>query len=448
MLTGTKVTPSESVPNPDALLARELGVRQLAANIFNYTVGSGIFALPATAVLRLGEAAPLSYLVCALIMVLVVLCFAEAGSRVSATGGAYAYVEAALGPFVGFIAGALVFVTGVSSAAAVAALLVGSLGALVPVISSATLIPVLIIAIVTLLVLINVRGVKTSARVLEGITIAKLLPLVAFVLIGAAFVAPSNLAIETVPPVSSILTTAGYVIFAFAGIEGATIPSGEVRNPARTVPRAVFLALASTTVLYLAIHFVAQGIMGLNLAQDLVTPLATTAGTVVGPSGRTVMLVAAVVSTFGYLTANVLSEPRGLFALGRDGFLPRVLVRVHPAFRTPSTAIIIYGVMVVAIALSGTFLQLLVFANLAVLVLYTLCAIAALMLRWRDVRTDGEPFLIPGGPVVPIAACAVLAWLFYQTALDNLQQLTALAVVLGVVIVLYVIRMLRLRGSV
>ena len=90
--------------NPDALLTRALGTRQLAANIFNYTVGSGIFLLPATAVVTLGTAAPLAYVACAIVIGLVVLCFAEAGSRVSATGGAYAYVETALGPMAGFVA--------------------------------------------------------------------------------------------------------------------------------------------------------------------------------------------------------------------------------------------------------------------------------------------------------------------------------------------------------
>jgi amino acid transporter len=446
VLTKTTNDNQPAGSNPDALLARELGVRELAANIFNFTVGSGIFALPAVAVFLLGAAAPLSYVACAFIMGLVVLCYAEAGSRVSATGGTYAYVEAGLGPFLGFIAGALVFVTGLSSAAAVCVLLVGSLQRLLPVIS-ATWVPVLIVTIVTLLVLVNVRGVKTSARALVGITIAKLLPLIAFVVIGVVFMDPANLAIETLPSMSAVLGASGFVIFAFAGIEGAVIPSGEVRNPSRTVPRAVFLALGAATVLYLAIQFVALGIMGLDLANDRVAPLASTAGTVIGPSGRSVMLVAAVVSTLGYLMANVLSEPRGLFAFGRDRFLPSVLARVHPGFRTPGVAIVTYGVLVAGIALTGTFERLGVFANLAAISLYILCAIAVLVLRRRDVRTDGAPFLIPGGALVPVAACVALAWLFYETARGNREQFTALGVVLFVVIVLYVVRMLRMRGK-
>jgi len=430
--------------NPDALLVRELGVRQLAANIFNYTVGSGIFALPALAVAQLGSAAPLAYVACAVVMALVVLCFAEAGSRVSATGGPYAYVEAALGPFIGFIAGCLVFTTGLSAAAAVCALFVRTLLRLLPAIP-ASLTSVLIVLIVSVLVFVNVRGIKTSARVLEGITIAKLLPLLAFVLLGVAFIEPSNLALQELPAMSAVLGTAGVIIFAFAGIEGAMIPSGEVRNPSRTVPRAVFLALGTATLLYLAIQFVALGVQGLALAEDPTTPLATVAGTVLGPAARTVMLVGAVISMFGYLSANILSEPRGLFAFSRDRFLPQVLAMVHPRFRTPGIAIITYGVMVAGLALTGSFERLLIFANLTVLLLYFLCAIAALLLRRRNVRTDGEPFLIPGGATVPVLACAALVWLAYETARTNLDQFKVLGLVFAVIVALFGLRELRLR---
>ncbi|MET0534999.1 MAG: amino acid permease [Steroidobacter sp.] len=437
--SGHKVS-SGAAGNPDALLSRELGTRQLAATIFNYTVGSGIFVLPAFAVLQLGTAAPLAYVACAVIIGLVVLCFAEAGSRVSATGGPYAYVETALGPFVGFVAGCLVLATGTSAAGAVSSVLARSILSLWPD-APRWVTPLVILLLVSMLVSINYRGVKTGARVIEGITIAKLLPLLAFVAIGVFFIEPANLAWTAVPDMSAVLGTAGIVIFAFSGIEGSLIPSGEVKNPSKTVPRAAFLALGTATLLYLAIQFVALGILGTDLANDRTTPLASAANAIVGPIGRTILVVGAVISMFGYLSANVLSEPRGLFALSRDGFLPRVLSSVHPTFHTPHKAIVVYGVIVAAIALSGTYETLAVFANLAALMLYSLCAIAALVLRKRDVRTDGEPFLTPGGPLVPIAASISLSWLFYETV--QLDQFIALLIVLAVIVVLYTLRMMR-----
>jgi amino acid transporter len=442
-MSGNEPAGGPAKVNPDALLSRELGVRQFAANIFNYTVGSGIFSLPAFAVIGLGSAAPLAYVACAIVIGLVVLCFAESGSRVSSTGGAYAYVETALGPMIGFVAGCLVFTTGWFAAAAVITAVVRSLLALT---SGAPgwLTQVLQVLVVTILVTLNMRGVRTGARLLETITVVKLVPLLVFVLIGVFFIDTSHLAWTTVPAASTVLSTAGIIIFAFSGIEGATVPSGEVRNPARTVPRAILLALGASTLLYLAIQFVALGIMGPALANTGNTPLAEAAGAALGPVARTIMIFAAVVSMFGYLSANVLSEPRGLFAMSRDGFLPRQLTAVHPKFRTPNFAIGIYGAMVAVVALLGNFEWLTVFANLAALSLYFLCAIATLVLRKRDVRMDGQPFIIPGGPLVPIAACAAVAWLFFETARDG-KQFKGMVIALAVIFALYGLRALRLR---
>jgi basic amino acid/polyamine antiporter, APA family len=437
--------------NPDDLLSRELGVRQFAANIFNYTVGSGIFLLPATAVLTLGTAAPLAYIACAVVIGLVVLCFAENGSRVSATGGSYAYVETAMGSMFGFIAGCLVFTTGLFAASGILNGFVQSLFALFSIAAPVWASKMLILALVAALVIINMRGVRTGARVLEAITLLKLLPLLLFVCVGFFFIEPSNLTWTEVPNISTVLGSAGIMIFAFSGIEGATVPSGEVKNISRTVPLAILLALGGVTILYLAIQFVALGIMGMDLAGTGRTPLAEAAGVAFGPGARTFMIAAAVVSMFGYLTANMLSEPRGLFAMSRDRFLPAALTKVHPGFRTPNVAIVVYGVMVAVIALLGSFEWLTRFSNLAALSLYFLCAVSTLLLRRRDVRSDGQPFVIPGGPLVPVLACIAVVWLGVETvrneAEGGMSQLYAMLVTLAIIFVLYGARALRLRAQ-
>lgn len=437
--------------NPDSLLSRELGVRQFAANIFNYTVGSGIFLLPATAVLALGTAAPLAYVACAVVIGLVVLCFAENGSRVAATGGSYAYVETALGPMFGFIAGCLVVTTGLFAASGILNGFVQSLLALFNVVAPVWASKTLVVALVATLVSINMRGVRNGARVLEAITLVKVLPLLLFVGIGVFFIKPSNLTWTNVPDMSTVLGSAGIMIFAFSGIEGATVPSGEVKNISRTVPLAILLALGSITVLYLAIQFVALGIMGLDLAGTGRTPLADAAGVALGPGARTIMIAAAIVSMFGYLSANMLSEPRGLFAMSRDGFLPAALTAVHPVFRTPNVAIVAYGTIVAIVALIGTFEWLTRFSNLAALSLYFLCAVSTLVLRRRNVRSDGDPFVIPGGPLVPVLACIAVVWLAFETLRNKqeggITQLWALLVTLGIILSLYAIRSWRHRSA-
>lgn len=429
--------------NPDTLLSRELGTRQLAAGIFNYVVGSGIFALPAIAMGMLGPAAPVAYLACAILIGLVVLCFAEAGSRVISSGGPYAYVEVALGPFIGFMAGALNYLTQIAATSAVTALFAASVAKLVGAEGSTVFRVVLVLGTFALLAWVNIRGVRTGARVLEVVTVAKLVPLVGFVLVGMFFMDTGNLAWTDPPSFKATLGAAGILIFAFAGIEGALAPSGEVKDPSRTVPRAAFLALGLVTLLYVAVHLVAQGILGGDLATDKVTPLATAAARFAGSAGFTFMVVAASISMLGHTSGAILATPRMLLAFGRDGFLPRWFATVHPAYRTPHFAILVHTTVLAAVALSGTFAQLAILANVAVLTLYFLCAIAAGVLRRRDVRQSGEPFKTPGGPLVPVLTCIAIAWLLWATV--TRREFVALAVVLAIAVVMYGIRAVRMR---
>jgi len=435
---------TEPSTNPDALLPRALGTPELAAGIFNYTVGSGIFVLPAVVVAALGSAAPLAYLTCAVLIVLVVLCLAEAGSRVAATGGPYAYVDAGLGSLAGCIAGVLLFLTGLAGAAAVSTAFAASLKALLGV-SAPWFDSVVIVAVFAVLGGINVRGVRTGARLVEAATVAKLLPLLAFVIIGAFFIDPSRLRWTETPSAAAILQSSGVLIFAFCGIESALIPSGEVRSPARTVPLAAFIAIGAATAFYLSIQFVAQGVLGTALADDRVTPLATAAATFAGSTGRTVMIVGATLSMFGYLTFAALAGPRSLFAFARDGLLPRGLAAVHERYHTPWIAIIVYCTAGVALAQTGTFESLAVLANLSAILLYAMCAVSAWLLRRRGVRLEQEPFVTPGGPLIPILTLAGLAWLFKETA--GREHLVPGAAVLAAVVVLYGIRALRSKPS-
>jgi amino acid transporter len=439
------MTEASQTKNPEALLKRELGVRQLAAGIFNYTVGSGIFALPAFAVALLGTSAALAYVVCGIVMAFVVLCFAEAGSRVDRTGGPYAYVEVALGPLVGLISGALLWLAELTASAAVATIFAGSVTALTGPTPGVPLREILLIVVFIILAIINIRGVKRGAQVLEAATVAKLLPLILFVIVGVFFISPANLAIADVPPVGTIFGACGILIFAFAGIEGALIPSGEVREPARTVPRAAIIALTLVTLLYIGVQLVAQGVLGAQLAQDKVTPLAATAAVIAGGTGRTIMLLAATVSMFGYLSGAVLAAPRCLFAFGRDGFLPRQFAAVHPRFHTPHFAIIVNTILTLALAISGTFARLAILANVTVLLLYMLCAVAAWVLRMKKVQMAGEPFRMPGGFVVPVLAVVSLGAILVKTV--TAKEFLAVGIVVAASLVMYGVRAVRNRPA-
>jgi amino acid transporter len=425
--------PEPSPPVAESSLLRAIGVLGLAAGIVNVTVGGGIFRLPADVARGLGAQAPLAYFVCAIAMGLIVLCFAEAGSRVDLTGGPYAYVETAFGPFLGFQAGVLLWVLGTMAVAAVSVVFATNAAELVPGLKGPIASRSFLAAVFLVLSAVNIAGVRRGAALNTVATVAKLLPLL--FLIGAApfFVDPSQVAWTERPSPQAVSRTSVLLIFAFCGVESALLPSGEVKDIARTVPRAIFLAMAGVTVLYVALQVTAQGMLGPDLASSP-TPLADAAGRMLGPQGRTLLLVGATVSMFGYVSGMTLAVPRALFAFARDGFLPAAVASVHERFHTPHVAIVVQSAIVCAFALTSTFERLVVLANLAVLVLYALCCLAAWQLRRRDVRTGGVPFRLPAAAPAPFAALLVIFWMLTGV---RRNEWTALAAALAVATVVF-----------
>jgi APA family basic amino acid/polyamine antiporter len=399
-------------PVGDSRLVRAIGTLALAASIVNLTVGGGIFRLPSGVAASLGAAAPLAYLACTVAMGLIVLCFADAGSRVSMTGGPYAYVETAFGPFVGFMSGALLWVGITFAMSAVSSFFADALLAIVPSIG-VTGKRIALVVVLVALALANARGVRGVTRFNTVATIAKLTPLVLLIVVGAFFMRRENLHWTTTPTSSSVARASILLLFAFLGIESALVPSGEVVNPARTVPRAIFGAMGTIALLYVCVQVVAQGLLGSKLAGDP-TPLASAAAVAMGPAGRQLILVGSVVSMFGYVSGMTLAVPRMLFAFGRDGFLPAPLAAVHPTWRTPHVAIAVQTALVILLALFANFEVLAVAANATILLMYGACCLAAVELRRRRVEGGGLPFNVPGTRVAPWLALGVIAWLLWS----------------------------------
>jgi len=401
----------EKTQNADAQLDRAIGVPGLAANIINTTIGASIFALPALIAQSLGAAAPLAFIACGVAMTLFVTCFALAGSRVAATGGLYAYAEVAFGRYVGFITGLFFCTTALLSVAAVVNFFVGTVVALVPWLNGSIARAGIMILVYATLAGINIRGVRTGSGAVTLVTIVKLIPLFIFVVVGAFFIEPSAFEWPGWPPAKTLGDSILLLLFAFFGIEVALIPSGEVTNPARTVPRAIYSALALTTALYILIQLIAQGTLGANLALHKDAPLAEAAKVFLGNPGRLLLLAAATVSGVGFIASDILSSPRILFAFGRDGILPRWLAHVHPSWRSPDAAILVYCAIALLVSLTSSFAALAIMANVAALLLYIICCAAAFELMRRDVRTEVPPFTFPGAQIVPFLSIIAIVWI-------------------------------------
>ena len=427
-MTGVAIAPGTGA---DARLARVIGTWGLAAGIVNVTIGGGIFRLPAGVAESLGAAAPLAYIACTVAMGLIVLCFADAGSRVAMTGGPYAYVERAFGPFVGFLTGALLWVGITLALSAVSTFFADSLLALFPALGPSGK-RVAIVAVLAALSVANMRGVGGVTRFNTVMTLAKLVPLLLLVLVGVFAMRAENLHATVAVSTASVARASVLLIFAFLGVESALVPSGEVSDPARTVPRAIFIAMTTVALLYVVVQVVAQGLLGPALAHDP-TPLASAAAVAMGPAGRTLILVGSAISMFGYVSGMTLAVPRMLFAFGRDGFLPASLASVHETWRTPHVAIGVQTLIVIAIALFGNFEVLAVAANVTIMLVYAVACAATLELQRRDVREGGVPFRVPAPKLVPWLALAVIAWLLYS--LQPREWLAAVLIVAAAALV-------------
>lgn len=426
-------------------LRRVIGVRALALTMVNLTVGAGIFGLPALAARELGASAVFAYLVCVVLVGLVGLCLAEVGSRLSGAGGVYGYATASYGPFAGTVTGHLLwFANGAVGNAAIAVLMVDTLGVLVPVFAAPLPRAAVLLAYYAALAAINVRGTRQGVGLSQLTTVLKLAPLVGLVIFGLPHVHRANLHLGGTFSAGALGRTAALLFFAFMGFEAGLNASGEVTAPARTVPRAILLALIQIAALYLGLQIVAQGVLGPALGAAGDAPLGATAREAFGAAGGTVMLVAALLATGGVLAADVLATSRVVYALGRDGVLPEALGRVDRARGTPAVAIVAYAAVCAVLALSGTFRLLATLSASGTLCIYLVCCTGLLRLRARGVREEGEPFVVPGGPVVPVlATLTVLGVLAGLTRRDVL----ALGALLLAAVTLALLRRRRARPS-
>lgn len=380
----------------------------------------------------LGPAAVLAYLLCVVLIGLVGLCFAEVGSRVTGAGGLYAYATEAFGPVVGGIAGTLLWVANsVAASAAVASFLVDMFAVTIPALTAGPVRVATLIAIYTVLAAVNIAGARSGARLSMVLAIIKLAPLVLLVVVGAFSVSTSNLQWIDVPTASNVGRTAVLLFFAFMGVEGALNASGEVSNPARTVPRAILMTLTMVAVLYIGLQLVAQGTLGAQLA-GAATPLVLTATSVLGPRGTQLFVTTTALSAAGFLSADMLSSPRNVHALAERGQLPSRLATVSDRFRTPAVAVAAYAVVCAFFALSGSFRQLVVVSASGTMVLYLICCLAVFPLRARDVGASGTPFRAPGGWFVPIAAAAIILWMLSTLPWNELAAAGVLVVIAGV----------------
>ncbi len=438
------MTAIAAIPKPAGTeLRRVIGVRTFTLSVINLIVGASIFVQPAAVAALVGNAAILAYLLTTALVMTMALCFAEAGSRVPHTGGGYAYVQRAFGDWAGTVEAALLWLSCGAAAAAIADALVGTLSVVMPALARSGPRAAALITLFGLFAAINVKGARDGGRTVAVLTVLKLLPLAALVVWGVSAVRPEHYAWTGLPDATSFGRTALLLLFALTGFESAVLAGGELTNPARTLPVGVTLGVALSAAIYMVVHLVAQGVLGADLAHFQTAPLAEVASRIFGPGGRTLILIAAAVSMLGFMSGDLLSNPRVIYALAANGMMPRVFAWVHPRYGTPAVAILTYAVLACLLALFGGFTRLAIFSSVATLLMDLAVVLASVRLRQLGVEADQPPARLPGGLLIPAIATVLIVVLLCAA---TREELIAVSGFIALVSVYYLARQ-RLRSQ-
>jgi APA family basic amino acid/polyamine antiporter len=437
---------TEAIVDSSEGLKREIGVGGVFINVINNTLGSGLFLLPAIIAAVLGNASILAYIVCGILFLLVMLCFAEISSQVTVSGGAYAYIEKAFGPFAGFIANTLFwFGVGVFVMAALVNGAADILSVAFPIFKILVYRALLFALLIGFCMYINIRGVKQGMAIIKTITIIKLVPIFLLIIFGALASDTSNFRWDGFPSFKSIGEVSLVLFFAFAGGETALNVSGEMKNPSRTGPLGLLFGILGTIIIFCAIQLVAQGVLGNELASHKEAPLAEVAGKIAGPWGHTAIIACSLIAILGILNSLPLVFSRVMYAGAKDGLLPGYLAKVHPRFATPANAIASFSVIAFAVAASGGFRQLAILVSATLLLIYMGVVLATIKFRIANKTEKPGTFRIPGGFTVPVVALLAIGLFIIQL---EIKEMIGVSIFIAILSFIYLLMMWKKRRKV
>jgi APA family basic amino acid/polyamine antiporter len=400
---------------------------EIVALSINDVIGSGVYLiLPVAAAQLLGPASVWAILAAGGAVLLLVLCFAEAGSLFDRPGGAYLYTRAAFGEFAGFEVGWMTWIARIASVAGLSVFFARAVGYLWDGANHGLGQAATIVLPLAGLTWINVRGVKSGARTAVFLAFGKTLPLALLCAVGVFAISWGRVFPVPAPESQNFMKAGLLVLFAYAGFENTAAPAGEFRNPTRDVPFALVVQIAVVTAIYPMVQLVAIGTIP-NLGASA-TPLADAGRMLLGPFGGFLLTLGAVLSVLGTNNNTVLAGPRYLYALAESGRMPAVFAKIHPRYRTPYVAILTQSAIAAALIAIDAILhsarpgalgvaeELAVLSAIARLATYIGTCLAVPVLRRRLPATP-RTIRLPGGPVIPVAALAVC--LLFLSAADR-----------------------------
>lgn len=408
------------------MLKRGIQKWDLVFLIINSVIGAGIFALPAKVFALSGVYSLLAFGVCALVMMVLILVFAEVSSRFDQTGGPYLYVYTAFGPLPAFVIGWLLMLTRLFSYATLINLMLIYLSFFSEVFAIPGVRIGMIVFITACIAWINLIGVKNTAKVSNTLTVAKLVPLALFIVVGFFFVDFELLKFRSAPSLPDFSSAALLLIFAFGGFEAGLVNSGEIENPRKNLPFALMIAAAVITGFYILIQVVSIGTLPELANSD--KPLADAATGFMGWYGGMFITIGAVISILGTLNVQILSGSRLPYALSLENQFPKFLSKVHPKFATPWVSILLFSSLVAFVAIVWGFMGSLAVSVISRLLLYAM--VCAALIKLRKTQPGDHYFKVPFGKSLAVLGILATIWLLSGTKYEEIKD-TALWVGLG-----------------
>jgi basic amino acid/polyamine antiporter, APA family len=420
-------SPVAAVPPGEApKLKRSMGLWMATALVVGNMVGSGIFLLPSTLADTAGPVSMIAWVYTGVGAILLALVFANLGRAYPRTGGPYAYARRAFGDFIGFQTAWGYWIAVWAGNAAITVAFVGYLAVFWPALADHRLLATLVgIAVIWLLTFTNMAGAREGGAVQVVTTVLKFIPLALIGIIGLFFINGDNYT-PFAPhghDLSLMSTTAALTLWAFIGLESATVPAEEVRDPERTIPRATMLGTVITAALYIVATVAIMGILPADQLAGSTSPFADAAGAAFGGGWTKVIALVAMVSSFGALNGWILLQGRVPLAAAEDGLFPRAFARVHGERRTPVFGLVVSSLLVTALMLLNSsdglvdqFNFVILLATLTTLVPYAYSAAAQAYLGFT------EPERFAGRSFVKDAAIATLAFAYSVWAIAGAGQ--------------------------
>ena len=421
--SGLDISAGSANPDTSALL-RGISRPLLVALLVNDIVVAGILGLPGRAYAVAGTWSLLAWVLCAVLIGAVALCFAEVGSRFTQTGGPYLYARVAFGPAIGFIVGWVTWITRPLTIAAIGNLLVGYVSSLWPEASAGTPRIVVITVFITVLTAVLAAGIRETAFVGAAFTGGKLLVLGLLIVAGLPAVAWDRVAFVAAPDLGALASAMLLLVFAFGGFEMGAVVAGEIRDPRRDVPTGMIAALAIVAALYFLIQLVAIGTApGLATSER---PLADAATVILGPIAGRMFALVALMLLLGTMLTTLLLATRLLYALAEQGQLPGFFARVHVRTRTPVASILITCGLAYLATVFSTFTGALVIATSTRIVTYLVTCLALPVLRWRR-EVPAPLFELRAGVPIAVGCTVMLMFLLFQSSWMELATLVGLS---------------------